>query len=89
MFSIVGAPTGLQPSFRTQDSANALCRMVGINLDRDPLARSPQISEGLTISSHSMTTARPVERPNVSGLYISSALVGAARKVPGVVARAV
>ncbi len=38
---------------------------------------------------HSITTVAPTERPNVSGLYISSARAGAARNVPGVLARTV
>ena len=37
---------------------------------------------------YSMTTRSPSLRPKVSGLYISSALVGGTTKSPGVVARA-
>ena len=35
-----------------------------------------------------MTTRSPALRPNVSGMYISSALAGGTTKLPGVVARA-
>jgi hypothetical protein len=38
--------------------------------------------------SYSTTTRSDAERPNVSGMYISSAFVGGTMNVPGVVARA-
>src|SRR5262249_26010481 len=44
--------------------------------------------EGVEAPLHSTTTLSPPLRPNVSGLYISSALVGGTTNVPGVVARA-
>ncbi len=40
------------------------------------------------LEHHSTITRSLAERPNVSGMYISSALVGGTTKLPGVVARA-
>jgi hypothetical protein len=42
-------------------------------------------SPGEAIHGWAISTISPVEDPKVSGLYISSALAGAAMKVPGVV----
>ena len=77
-----GEPMSIHP---IAPETNTLIPTTPTSAPADRIMLAQRIAASL--AAHSTITRYPAERPKVSGAYISSARAGAAKKVPGVVAR--